>query len=70
MTMKRSVRRLVFRLVLGVLMLSVSVLSLSTASPAEIAIGIGISLRIGPPALPLYAQPICPGPGYLWTPGY
>jgi hypothetical protein len=49
-------------------MLTVSVLSLSTASSAQI--GIGISVRIGPPALPVYAQPICPGPGYLWTPGY
>src|SRR5271157_3103751 len=68
MKMKRSIRRLVFGLVLGVLMLSVSVLSLSTASSAQI--GIGISVRIGPPALPVYAQPICPGPGYLWTPGY
>jgi hypothetical protein len=64
MKMKRSVRGLVF----GILMLSISVLSLSTASPAQI--GIGISVRIGPPALPVYAQPICPGPGYLWTPGY
>src|SRR5271168_5542216 len=62
--MKRSVRWLV----LGVLMLSISVLSLSTASSAQI--GIVISVRIGPPALPIYAQPICPGPGYLWTPGY
>jgi hypothetical protein len=64
MKMKRSVRGLI----LGVLMLTVSVLSLSTASSAQI--GIGISVRIGPPALPVYAQPICPGPGYLWTPGY
>jgi hypothetical protein len=31
---------------------------------------IGISVRIGPPALPVYDQPICPGDGYLWTPGY
>jgi hypothetical protein len=62
--MKRSFRGLV----LGVLLLTVSVLSLSTASSAEIEIG--ISVRIGPPALPVYAQPICPGPGYLWTPGY
>src|SRR6201986_36057 len=23
-----------------------------------------------PPELPVYAQPICPGDGYLWTPGY
>jgi WXXGXW repeat (2 copies) len=68
MKMKRSVRRLTSRFVLGVLMLTVSILSLSTASSAQI--GIGISVRIGPPALPVYAQPICPGPGYLWTPGY
>ena len=49
-------------------MLTVSVLSLSTTSAAQI--GIGISVRIGPPALPVYEQPICPGPGNLWTPGY
>jgi hypothetical protein len=64
MKMKRSFRGLV----LGILMLTVSVVSLSTASSAQI--GIGISVRIGPPALPVYAQPICPGPGYFWTPGY
>src|SRR6266853_2421411 len=64
MRMKRSVRWLV----LGVLMVSVSVLSLSTASYAQVAVG--VSVRVGPPALPVYAQPICPGPGYLWTPGY
>ena len=51
-------------------MLSIPVLSLSTTSSAEIGIGIGVSVRIGPPALPVYAQPVCPGPGYLWTPGY
>jgi hypothetical protein len=62
--MKSSVRSLV----LGILMLSVSMLSLSTASSAQI--GIGISVRIGPPALPVYAQPVAPGAGYLWTPGY
>jgi len=41
---------------------------LSAASWAQIAVG--VSVRIGPPALPVYAQPICPGPGYIWTPGY
>ena len=25
---------------------------------------------VAPPALPVYAQPICPAPGYIWTPGY
>jgi hypothetical protein len=52
----------------AVLVLAVSVLSLSTTSSAQI--GIGISVRLGPPALPVYAQPVAPGPGYLWTPGY
>lgn len=32
--------------------------------------GVFISVNFGPPPLPVYAQPICPGPGYLWTPGY
>jgi len=68
--MKRSVRRQAFGLVLGVLLLTLSLLSLSTTASAGVVIGIGISVRIGPPALPVYAQPICPGPGYLWTPGY
>jgi hypothetical protein len=34
------------------------------------AVDIGISVRIGPPPLPVYEQPLCPGPGYIWTPGY
>jgi hypothetical protein len=49
-------------------LLAVVILSFSAASLAQIAVG--ISVRIGPPALPVYAQPICPGPGYFWTPGY
>jgi hypothetical protein len=43
-------------------------LAISAASFAQISIGIGI--RIGPPALPVYAQPPCPAAGYIWTPGY
>ena len=44
------------------------ILAFSAASFGQIAVG--VSVRIGPPALPIYAQPICPGPGYIWTPGY
>jgi hypothetical protein len=40
------------------------------AIPAASFGQIGISIAIGPPALPVYEQPICPGDGYLWTPGY
>jgi WXXGXW repeat (2 copies) len=50
------------------LLMAVVVLSFSAASFAQIAVG--ISVRVGPPALPVYAQPICPAPGYMWTPGY
>ena len=31
---------------------------------------IGVSVRVAPPALMAYSQPICPQEGYLWTPGY
>ena len=57
MRIKHSIRYLV----LGLLMLVIS-----SASFAQI----GISVSFGPPALPVYEQPICPGDGYLWTPGY
>jgi hypothetical protein len=32
--------------------------------------GVFVSVTIAPPVLPVYTQPICPGEGYLWTPGY
>jgi hypothetical protein len=54
-----SVRSLLFALVL---------LAISAASSAQI--GFGVSVRIAPPEIPVYEQPICPGDGYIWTPGY
>jgi hypothetical protein len=45
------------------------VLMLFGLSAASFA-AIGISITIGPPALPVYEQPPCPDPGYMWTPGY
>lgn len=50
------------------LVLSLVLSAFSAASFGQIAVG--ISVRIGPPPLPVYAQPICPGPGFIWTPGY
>ena len=32
--------------------------------------GLFVSVQIAPPALPVYAQPPLPAPGYIWTPGY
>jgi hypothetical protein len=31
---------------------------------------IGVSVGFGPPLLPIYQQPLLPGDGYLWAPGY
>ena len=36
------------------------------AANAAVFVGIGIA----PPVIPVYAQPIAPGYGYIWTPGY
>lgn len=33
-------------------------------------VGIGISITVAPPVLPVYSQPPCPEDGYIWTPGY
>ncbi|POA77628.1 hypothetical protein C1883_32095, partial [Pseudomonas protegens] len=41
---------------------------MATASFAQV--NIGVSVSFGPPELPVYEQPLCPGDGYLWTPGY
>ncbi len=43
-----------------------------TATPANayISVGIGVSIGFAPPALPVYVQPLIPGPNYIWTPGY
>jgi hypothetical protein len=52
-----SIRSSLFALVL---------LALSATTYAQI----GISISLAPPELPTYEQPLCPGDGYLWTPGY
>jgi hypothetical protein len=51
-------------------LMALLVFAIPAVSHAQVSIGVGISVHIGPPPLRVYAQPICPGPGYLWTPGY
>jgi hypothetical protein len=55
----RSIRKLLFAVVM--------MLALSAASYAQ---GFAFSVSFGPPPLPVYEQPLCPGEGYIWTPGY
>lgn len=48
------------------LLLAAAVLAVPAASFG----GVFVSVSIAPPVLPVYVQPPCPGPDYLWTPGY
>jgi len=48
--------------------LSIALVMLAMCSAASA--GVFLSVNFGPPPLPVYAQPLCPGPGYIWTPGY
>jgi hypothetical protein len=40
------------------------------AMPSPSVAGLIFSVVIAPPPLPVYEQPLCPGDGYIWTPGY
>lgn len=57
-------------LLLGAVILSQPSLAMADSGAAAAQVSVGISVRFGPPPLPVYAQPMCPGPGYIWTPGY
>jgi hypothetical protein len=52
--------------------LAIAIVMMATSSTifAQVSIGVSISANIAPPALPVYAQPACPGDGFMWTPGY
>jgi WXXGXW repeat (2 copies) len=43
-------------------------LAMSGTASAQVAVE--FSVGFAPPELPVYEQPICPGDGYIWTPGY
>ena len=42
----------------------------TTALFAQVSVGLNITANVAPPPLPVYTQPVIPGDGYLWTPGY
>jgi len=57
-----------FKKLICSLFLVIGALTLPAQSQAQVAVG--VSVRIGPPLLPVYEQPLCPGEGYIWVPGY
>jgi hypothetical protein len=54
------------RTLLCTLLFTLVVLAMSATAQSQVS----ISVAFGPPALPVYEQPVCPGDGYIWTPGY
>jgi hypothetical protein len=59
------IRTITFALLLGAILF---VLGASLASASNVSVGVVVN--VAPPPLPVYTQPPCPGPDYLWTPGY
>jgi hypothetical protein len=51
---------------LRMVLLGVFLVCISAAASARI----GVVITVAPPPIPVYEQPVCPGDGYLWTPGY
>ena len=56
----------VFRNSIGAAVVAGALMLAPVAANAGVFVGVGIA----PPAIPVYAQPPCPGYGYIWTPGY
>jgi len=52
------------------LVLLLALAGVLAAPGARAQIGVGVSITIAPPALPVYVQPRIPAPGYIWAPGY
>ena len=48
----------------------IALLALMYSTASHAGVFVGVSVGFPPPLLPVYAQPICPGPDLLWTPGY
>ena len=52
------------------ILIALLAMAFPAASFAGFGVGIGINVGFAPPPLPVYAQPPCPTPGSIWTPGY
>jgi hypothetical protein len=59
-----------FRKLLMVAAVAVAPVLAPVLMPTMAHAAVVISVGFAPPALPVYSQPLCPGDGYLWTPGY
>lgn len=56
--------------VIALLIVAIAMLAAPASASASTRISVGISVSFGPPALPIYSQPLCPAAGYIFLPGY
>ncbi len=49
---------------------AVLIAAVPIAAPAQFSIGVGFTVGVPPPPMPVYSQPVAPYPNYMWTPGY
>ena len=54
------------KIAIRTILLGIFMFAMSAASFGQV----NIQVSFAPPALPVYEQPICPGEGYIWTPGF
>ena len=54
-----------FALVVRSMLFAILLMGVAGALQAQVR----VAIRVGPPVIPVYEQPICPGDGYFWTPG-
>jgi hypothetical protein len=50
--------------------MATALVMLAAPAPTSAQVAVGITVGFAPPELPVYEQPVCPGDGYIWTPGY
>src|SRR5580693_3952422 len=56
--------------IVRLLLVAFVLMTIPAAMAPAASAGFGVAITIAPPALPVYVQPLCPGDGYIWTPGY
>ena len=52
------------------LLVAVAIVAGAEALPSAPQAQVLVNITVAPPILPVYAQPVIPGPDYMWCPGY
>ncbi len=55
---------------LSAMALALGMIFALTPRTTPAGVHVGVFVNFAPPELPVYAQPVCPGDNYIWTPGY